>query len=107
MWPMRLAGTAKQYSTKAMAQLTNTTSHSGAAGNFSCPYQAKVMKTLEIERNMIGARAGQAIDMHLLNRFTKCCADVAGSLRLYATFPRLVLSSTQMHRPAGLSRSVR
>src|SRR5688500_4068441 len=50
LWPMRLAGTWKQYSKNAMPQLRNTTIQSGAAFSRSeamCPYQAKVMKTFE------------------------------------------------------------
>jgi hypothetical protein len=41
------------------------TIHKGVVGNLSCPYQAKVMKTLEMPRKRIGARAGQVIGKHL------------------------------------------
>ena len=44
---MRLAGTARQYSSSAMDQLTRITAHSGCALNFKCPYHAKVMNTLD------------------------------------------------------------
>ena len=64
MCPQRLAGTAKQYSTKAMPQLATTTSHSGLSVNFRCPYQANVMKTLEINSRTMGEMVGgsQVID---------------------------------------------
>ena len=57
---VRFAGTAKQYSTKAIPQLTSTTIHSGRSGNLSCPYQAKVMNTFEQNRSTMGATAGIA-----------------------------------------------
>ena len=50
--PMRLAGTWKQYSKKAMPQLTRMTFHSASWRNFRWPYQAKVMKMLEKMRRM-------------------------------------------------------
>ena len=43
---MRLAGTCKQYSKKAMPQLANTTIHSGDYLKRRWPYHAKVMNTL-------------------------------------------------------------
>src|SRR3954462_8293651 len=52
---MRFAGTAKQYSTNAMPQLTITTSQSGLSVNFRCPYQAKVMNTFEIRSSPMGS----------------------------------------------------
>src|SRR5215472_4839450 len=51
--PMRFAGTWKQYSKKAMPQLTRITFHSASLRNFRCPYHAIVMKTLEIVSNSI------------------------------------------------------
>ena len=53
---MRLAGTASQYSKKAMPQLIRTTIHSGLAPNFRWPYQAKVMKTFDRASMTMGAR---------------------------------------------------
>ncbi|MMZ70649.1 hypothetical protein D1872_337440 [compost metagenome] len=53
---MRLAGTARQYSKKAMPQLRITTIHNGLLPNFRCPYQAKVMKTLDKASRRIGVR---------------------------------------------------
>src|SRR5436190_23918974 len=45
---MRLAGTARQYSKKAMPQLIAITIHSGLAmPPFKCQYQAIVMKQLD------------------------------------------------------------
>src|SRR5579862_6076930 len=58
---MRLAGTARQYSKKAMPQLTGMTSHSDALGNLSCPYQAKVMNTFEKHSRIIGATSDQVM----------------------------------------------
>src|SRR5689334_1997841 len=57
---MRLAGTARQYSKKAMPQLIRTTCQSTAWGNLSCPYQAKVMKMLEANSSRMGAKAAMA-----------------------------------------------
>ena len=45
--PILLAGTAKQYSTKAMPQLTNTTITSDTALNLRWPYHASVMNRFE------------------------------------------------------------
>jgi hypothetical protein len=59
---MRLAGTAKQYSTKAIPQLTNITVTSGTDLNFRCPYQATVMNRFEQASRMIGATWGQSPD---------------------------------------------
>src|ERR1700693_1471122 len=44
---MRLAGTWKQYSKKAIIQLITITLNSGTSRYFRWPYQAKVMKMLE------------------------------------------------------------
>src|SRR6185437_1274107 len=82
---MRFAGTAKQYSANAIPQLTSTTIHSGRSGNLSCPYQAKVMKTLETERKTIGATAGQVMSNlwgELLSRSDKC-SGVGGLVLLW------------------------
>ena len=46
--PVRLAGTCNIYSNSAIPQLTAITISSGAALNFRCPYQAKVLKTLDM-----------------------------------------------------------
>src|SRR5690606_23165968 len=53
---MRLAGTAIQYSTRAMPQLTTITSRIGDSLNFRWPYQAVVMKMFEPTRRAIGAQ---------------------------------------------------
>src|SRR5690606_29994285 len=52
---MRLAGTASQYSKKAMPQLASTTTHSAAPGYLRCPYQAKVMNRLDAMSSPTGA----------------------------------------------------
>src|ERR1700726_2701564 len=46
--PMRLAGTWKQYSKKAMPQLARMTFQSASLRYFRWPYQAKVMKIFEM-----------------------------------------------------------
>src|SRR5690606_22719909 len=56
---MRLAGTAMQYSISAMPQLMKIIITSGVLVNFRCPYQAKVMKTLEPMRSRIGRTLGE------------------------------------------------
>src|SRR5436305_15179618 len=46
--PKRFAGTWKQYSKKAMPQLTTITFHSASLRNLRCPYHATVIKIFEI-----------------------------------------------------------
>jgi hypothetical protein len=46
-------------------------------GNFSWPYQAKVMKILEIKSKMMGASAGQVIGKH---------PDKAKTLRISSSY---------------------
>src|SRR5438270_11192947 len=50
---MRLAGTCRQYSKKAIPQLTKITFHKASLRNFKWPYQAIVMKRLEPVSNRI------------------------------------------------------
>src|SRR6185437_2251402 len=50
---MRLAGTAKEYSTSAMLQPIRIAASIDRFGNFNCPYQASVMKMLEIQSSAI------------------------------------------------------
>jgi hypothetical protein len=45
--PIRLAGTWKQDSTKAIPQLSTIVTHKDESSYFECPYQAKVMKMLD------------------------------------------------------------
>jgi hypothetical protein len=63
-----LAGTASQYSKKAIPQLTSTTIGSGFSLNFRCPYQAKVMKTLEANSIRIGNIVGESVGIDVLLR---------------------------------------
>src|SRR4051812_33891726 len=70
---MRLAGTWKQYSKNAIAQLRTTTTQSGLAFSRSeamCPYQAKVMKTFEMSSSsaVFTALSGAAEGTGLLLR---------------------------------------
>src|SRR5258707_7954870 len=51
--PIRLAGTWKQYSKKAIPQLMTITFHSATLRNFKCPYHANVMKIFEMVRRRI------------------------------------------------------
>src|ERR1700682_6810779 len=51
--PMRLPGTWKQYSKKAMPQLARMTFQSASLRYFKWPYQAKVMKMFEMVRRRI------------------------------------------------------
>lgn len=51
---MRFAGTWRQYSKNAIAQLATMTIHSGADLNFKCPYHANVIKTFEATRRRTG-----------------------------------------------------
>src|ERR1700756_2605682 len=51
--PIRLAGTWKQYSKKAMPQLMTITFHSATLRNFKWPYHANVMKIFEMVRRRI------------------------------------------------------
>src|SRR2546423_15603726 len=62
--PMRLAGTWKQYSTKAMSQLTRIASPMAERLKRRWPYQAKVMKTLET----VSSRAVRRIEPCLVMR---------------------------------------
>src|SRR5258705_13651011 len=64
--PQRLAGTASQYSTKAIPQLASTTVGSGLSLNFRWPYQAKVMKTLEANSIRIGSSVGETVGIDVL-----------------------------------------
>src|SRR5271154_2119205 len=54
--PNRLAGTARQYSTKASAQLMRMTRNNGTSLNRRCQYHAVVMKMLDPTNNSIGSR---------------------------------------------------
>src|SRR3981081_2675766 len=65
--PQRLAGTASQYSKKAMTQLTMMTSGSELSLNFRWPYQAKVMKTLEANSIRIGSKDGEMAGINVLS----------------------------------------
>src|SRR5262245_45048695 len=64
--PQRLAGTASQYSTKAIPQLVSTTTGSALCLNFRWPYQAKVMKTLEANSIRTGSSVGETVGIDVL-----------------------------------------
>jgi hypothetical protein len=57
-----LAGTAKQYSKKAIPHPAKTSIQTGVAGKRSCPYQANVMKTLDTLNKTIGKIIGQFME---------------------------------------------
>ncbi len=63
---MRLAGTWKQYSKKAMPQLIKMTTHSFSNLNLRWPYQAAVMNRLEQTSRPIVAKAGGILGMRVL-----------------------------------------
>jgi hypothetical protein len=54
-----LAGTAKQYSKNAIPQDAGISAQSAVLGYLSCPYQANVVKTLEMLSSRMGAIKGQ------------------------------------------------
>src|SRR5580704_4843722 len=64
---MRLAGTWKQYSKKAIIQLMTITLNSGADLYFRWPYQANVMKMLEQVRSRI------VLMRNMLPELRDCC----------------------------------
>ncbi|OGI01443.1 MAG: hypothetical protein A2Y25_06300 [Candidatus Melainabacteria bacterium GWF2_37_15] len=55
-WPMRFAGTWKQYSAKAIPQLTRITIHKAELLNRRWPYHENVMKIFEIVSSMTGVK---------------------------------------------------
>src|SRR6185295_8167386 len=65
--PHRLAGTASQYSKKAIPQLARTTTGSALSLNLRWPYQAKVMKTLETNSIKIGSSVGEIVGIDVLS----------------------------------------
>src|SRR5262245_47520912 len=65
--PMRLAGTCKQYSKKAIPQLTRIAAIRELCLYFRCPYQANVMNTLDaISSKMVSMRLRYAVACRLL-----------------------------------------
>src|SRR5439155_17409267 len=79
--PQRLAGTASQYSKKAMPQLTMMTGGSGLPLNFRCPYQAKVMNTLEANSISTGNSVGEMVGMDILSKIPPITRQAVGGLR--------------------------
>src|SRR5258708_7719238 len=77
---MRFAGTWKQYSAKAISQLTTITSSSGLSLKRRWPYHAIVMKVLEQKSKMtvsMGAIVGEvSARVHKFSRHirTRACA---------------------------------
>src|ERR1700680_4527993 len=63
--PMRLAGTWKQYSKKAMPQLARMTFQSASLRYFRWPYQAKVMKIFEMVSRRIVRIAQMFLDVNI------------------------------------------
>src|ERR1700730_3044554 len=70
--PMRFAGTWKQYSKKAIPQLTKITFHKASLRYFKCPYQANVMKILETVSSSIRRKR-----IALPREFQSCCSTIA------------------------------
>src|SRR6185295_440032 len=58
---MRLAGTWRRYSKRAIPQLTAAAAHHGQAARFfRCAYQAKVMNTLEATSSAAETKTGES-----------------------------------------------
>src|SRR5258705_4004481 len=58
---MRLAGTCRRYSNRAMPQLAAAAAHHGQAARFfRCAYQAKVMNTLEATSSAAETTTGES-----------------------------------------------
>src|SRR5271163_2153028 len=62
--PIRLAGTWKIYSNKAIPQLARITIQSGWSLNFRCPYQARFIKVFERVSSRIVFMAHDPIAAH-------------------------------------------
>ena len=62
LYPILLAGTCKQYSKNATPQLISITANKPKLANFlfslnfKCPYQAKVIKTLDATKSAIAPK---------------------------------------------------
>src|SRR5260370_31764195 len=66
---MRFAGTWKQYSKKAMPQLTAMTFHSASLRYLRWPYQAKVMKIFEmVSSRMVRTSDISAVGLNSVRR---------------------------------------
>jgi hypothetical protein len=65
------------YSKNAIPQLTSVTFHSGTFWYFRCPYQAKVMKTLEISSRKIVSMRILLSHSQVGGRFKRRAADPA------------------------------
>src|SRR6478752_4179690 len=61
--PILFAGTMKQYSTKAMPQLTTITKNIGDVLNLRWPYHARVMKMFEQTSSKMGTTYGQRLSL--------------------------------------------
>ncbi len=82
--PRRLAGTCRQYSKKAMPQLTRMTANNGDDQSFRCPYQAMVMKMFEPNSSTTGSRRSGRLGMTAV-------VHVSGPQRSVFTAPALAL----------------
>src|ERR1700686_4015590 len=89
--PMRLAGTWKQYSKKAMLQLARMTFQSASLRYFRWPYQAKVMKMFEMVSRRIVRIGGCFLDVNInvpggygKYRFLRGCGSEASRSRKLA-----------------------
>ena len=92
--PMRFAGTWKQYSKKAMPQLTRITFQRAEVRNFKWPYQAKVMKIFEMVRRMMVLMFSQfSLWGEIYSLFPSTIGDYFGSK--YATSNNAFLYSSK------------
>src|SRR5580704_4559599 len=101
--PQRLAGTASQYSKKAMPQLTSTASGSQLSLNLRWPYHANVMKILEANSIRTGKTDGETAGMNILFKFW--CEISALRFEFEARFHPPSLSFDPIKRKAAPVRS--
>src|SRR5580704_5456953 len=87
--PIRFAGTWKQYSKKAIPQLTRMTFQSAEVRYFKWPYQAKVMKMFEmVSRTIVRTRV-----------FSSVASDLYGATRSFETAMQVSYGICAGHRP--------
>src|ERR1041385_697473 len=86
---MRLAGTWKVYSKKAIPQLISVTFHSGTFWYLRWPYQAKVIKMLEIKRKIIVSMRGPLAHSQVRRRFQRSAANAADHGRAVSAGERI------------------
>src|SRR5882762_10755212 len=104
--PIRLAGTWKQYSKKAMPQLTAMTFQSATFRYFRWPYHANVIKIFEmVRRRIVRMRpVGSSRDIRFIRcdsrrpryRFIMKCKIIELPHSILAPFKRLCLAHSNL-----------